>query len=244
MNNAISIDQKTESHFKKGLKIGIPVSIGYIPIAIAFGLLAKSAQVPDIVTLMMSLMIFAGASQFIGINLMAAGVAYWEIVFTTFLLNVRHFLMTASLSQRLPKKTSKKVLAILSFGVTDETFSVASTQQEKELRPTFLLGLNSITFVSWNIGTWIGVFIAVGLPTSIQSSMGIALYSMFIGLLVPSLKKSKETIVVVSIALFVSSLFYWVVPYVIQLSSGMQIICTTVIAASIGALMFPKEEMK
>ncbi|WP_269431648.1 AzlC family ABC transporter permease [Bacillus sp. JCM 19034] len=108
MNESSTTEQKEiETPFKKGLKIGIPVAIGYIPIAIAFGLLAKSAQISDIVTLMMSLIIFAGASQFIGINLIMAGVAYWEIVFTTFLLNVRHFLMTASLSQRLPKTHRK-----------------------------------------------------------------------------------------------------------------------------------------
>ncbi|WP_269431649.1 AzlC family ABC transporter permease [Bacillus sp. JCM 19034] len=135
------------------------------------------------------------------------------------------------------------MLATLAFGVTDETFSVASTQREKELQPTFLLGLNLITFSAWNVGTWIGVFLAVGLPASVQSSMGIALYSMFIGLLVPALKKGKEISIVVGIAIIVSSLFYWVVPLFINVSDGLQIIGTTVIAAAIGAFLFPKEEV-
>lgn len=227
--------------FKQGLQAGIPVAIGYIPIAIAFGLLAKSFNIPDPVTLLMSLVIFAGASQFIGVNLIIAGVAYWEIIITTFILNLRHFLMTASLSQRIPKWTPNRGLALLSFGVTDETFSVASTQKEETLHPSFVIGINLIAFLAWNIGTWAGVFLAVGLPESIQNSMGIALYSMFIGLLVPSLRKSNPVVVIVLIAIGINAALYWVAPYFIELSTGWMIIITTIIASTIGVMLFPED---
>ncbi|MGF7184312.1 4-azaleucine resistance transporter AzlC [Desulfitispora alkaliphila] len=225
-----------------GCKAGLPVAIGYIPIAIAFGLLAKSFDISNYIILLMSLVVFAGASQFIGVNLIVAGVSHWEVVITTFIVNLRHLLMSASLSQRLPQQTPKKFLALLSFGVTDETFSLASTQRERELNPQFVLALNFIAFSSWNIGTWIGVFFAVGLPQSIQASMGIALYSMFIGLLVPSLKQAGPIPYIVFIAITVSSGLHWIAPHFIQLSSGWNIIITTIITAGIGALIFPASE--
>ncbi|RKL66363.1 branched-chain amino acid ABC transporter permease [Salipaludibacillus neizhouensis] len=241
MSNALAEENIVSSNpFKEGLKAGIPVAIGYIPIAIAFGLLAKSFFIPEAVILLMSLVIFAGASQFIGINLIIAGVAYWEIIITTFILNLRHFLMTASLSQRLPKWTSNKELALLSFGVTDETFSVSSSQRERVLQPSFVIGINLIAFLAWNVGTWAGVFLAMGLPASIQNSMGIALYAMFIGLLVPSLKESNPIVVIVGIAIVINAVLYWVIP--MEFSTGWMIIITTILTATIGVWLFPKEE--
>ncbi len=233
-----SIQQLHKNHFITGLRAGIPISIGFIPIAIAFGLTAKSLNIPEYVPLLMSLIIFAGASQFIGITLLATGISHWEIIMTTFVLNFRHFLMTASLSQRLPEWTSRSLLAILSFGVTDESFSVASLQEDKKIHPSFILGLNFIAYASWNICTWIGVFLATGLPQSLQNSMGIALYSMFIGILVPSLKKSKSITIIVLLAIAIS-FFLWKIPLFSDMSTGWRIVITTIITSTIGAYFFP-----
>ncbi|OGX78994.1 branched-chain amino acid ABC transporter permease [Exiguobacterium sp. SH31] len=224
--------------FRSGMRAGIPVAVGYIPIAIAFGLLAKSFDMPNVITLAMSLFIFAGASQFIGIQLIMAGSMYWEIVLTTFILNLRHFLMSASLSQRI-ETTSNRFLAAIAFGVTDETFSVASTRNEAT-RGHFVLGLNLIAFFAWNVGTWIGVFLAFGLPQSVQASMGIALYAMFIGLLVPSLTR-KPVIVVAALAVVTQAVLYWGVAPFIPLSSGLSIIIATIVAAGVGALLYEQE---
>lgn len=224
--------------FRSGMRAGIPVAVGYIPIAIAFGLLAKSFDMPNIITLAMSFFIFAGASQFIGVQLIMAGSMYWEIVLTTFILNLRHFLMSASLSQRI-ETTSNRFLAAIAFGVTDETFSVASTRDEAT-RGHFVLGLNLIAFFAWNVGTWIGVFLAFGLPQSVQASMGIALYAMFIGLLVPSLTR-KPVIVVATIAVVTQAVLYWGMAPFIPLSPGLSIIIATIVAAGAGALLYDQE---
>lgn len=224
--------------FRSGMRAGIPVAVGYIPIAIAFGLLAKSFEMPNAITLAMSLFIFAGASQFIGVQLIMAGSMYWEIVLTTFILNLRHFLMSASLSQRL-ETTSNRFLAALAFGVTDETFSVASTRNEAT-RGHFVLGLNMIAFLAWNVGTWIGVFLAFGLPATIQASMGIALYAMFIGLLVPSLTR-KPVVVVALLAAWTQGFLHWVVMPILPLSSGLSIVIATFVAAGAGALLYREE---
>lgn len=235
----VKTETKPDLSFKDGLIAGIPIAIGYIPIAIAFGLLAKATGVPDYASILMSFLIFAGAAQFIGVNLLALGASYPEIILTTFILNSRHFLMSASISQKIENNVSKKWLLPISFGLTDETFTVASMRKEEKLSAKFMLGVNLIAFSSWNIGTWIGVFMGAGLPASVQESMGIALYVMFIGLLIPSLKKARPFLIVTLIAVAISSFIHWVPPFN-KLSSGWSIIITTLIAAFIGAILFPK----
>jgi 4-azaleucine resistance transporter AzlC len=225
--------------FFLGVKTGIPIAVGYIPIAITFGLVAKSAGVPTYASMMMSFLIYAGASQFVGVQLLTLGATPWEILLTTFILNLRHFLMTASISQRIQQGTSKNWMALLAFGITDETFAVASLQKEQRLHPVFLLGLNLTAFSAWNLGTWTGLFVATGLPESIQSSMGIALYAMFIGLLIPSLRKSLPVFAVALIAMTIQTILHWV-PLFSGISGGWGIIIATIVSAVIGSLLFPK----
>ncbi|MDD4600117.1 hypothetical protein SDC9_20939 [bioreactor metagenome] len=227
--------------FTAGLKAGIPIAIGYIPIAIAFGLLAKASGAPDYLGLLMSLLIFAGASQFVGINLLSLGTAFSEIVLTTFILNLRHFLMCAAISQRIEKTTSKRWMALLAFGITDETFTVAALQEQEKLSKHFILGLNVMAFAAWNAGTWGGVFLAAGLPESLKISMGIALYVMFIGLLIPSMKKSRSVLVVALLAMGLHALLQWL-PLLSGLSTGWKIIIATMFSATTGAILFKEED--
>ncbi|MBA2862806.1 AzlC family ABC transporter permease [Methanococcus maripaludis] len=218
----------------EGIKDAIPISIGYLPIGIAFGILAKSMGIPYEISILMSLIIFAGASQFVGVNLIAIGTSSFEIVLTTFILNLRHFLMSSSLSQRIEYTKSKKFLSLISFGVTDETFAVASLKNEPKLSPEFLFGLNFTAFFAWNLGTFLGIFLAESIPKEIQSSMGISLYVMFIGLLIPAIRRSNKVLKIVMVAIFISSLLTWV-PLFNFISTGWIIIITTILASFIGA---------
>jgi predicted branched-subunit amino acid permease len=189
----------------------------------------------------MSLIVFAGASQFMGVNLLALGAASWEIVLATFILNLRHFLMSASLSQSLKDGSKKKLLPLISFGITDESFTVASLNAKDKLDVKYLLGLNLIGYSAWNVGTWCGLFLASGLPQSLKDSMGIALYAMFVGLLVPSAAKSKSVLVISLTAAGVNMLIKWL-PMFKSLSAGWAIILSTIIAAAVGAFLYPEEE--
>lgn len=226
--------------FFSGLRTGLPIAIGYIPIAIAFGLLAKAAGLPNYVGMLMSFIIFAGASQFVGVNLLALGAGFSEIILTTFILNLRHFLMSASIAQRIETSATKKWLALLSFGLTDETFAVAALQKEPHLSRQFILGLNLMAFSAWNFGTWIGLFLADGIPEALKLSMGIALYVMFIGLLVPSMKKSRQVMIISILAMGIHSALHWL--NFIHMSTGWMIIIATVVSALIGAVIFNKED--
>ncbi|TCK87971.1 4-azaleucine resistance transporter AzlC [Natranaerovirga hydrolytica] len=228
-----------KKEFMSGMKVGLPIAIGYIPIAITFGLIIRTSELPLYTGILMSLFVFAGASQFIGANLMMHGANMLEIVFTTFILNFRHFLMSTSLSQRITFNTSKKLLSLISFGITDETFAIASVQKEKST-PFKLLGLNTIAYTSWNVGTWVGLIVGGALPTVLINSLGIALYAMFIGLLIPNFKRSKEVIVIALIAIAISSILYWI-PLFGFVSDGWRIILSTTVAAFIGANAFEME---
>ncbi|KYZ78098.1 branched-chain amino acid ABC transporter permease [Anaerosporomusa subterranea] len=228
------------THFVEGLTAGIPIALGYIPIAVTFGLLARSADLPFYIPALMSFFVFAGASQFIGVNLLSLGVSHGEIILTTFILNLRHFLMSAAISQKIPESVSKAWRAVLAFGITDETFTIAALRQEESLSRYFVLGLNTIAFAAWNAGTWIGLFFSSGLPAVLQSSMGIALYAMFIGLLIPSCKQSRSALVVALLAASIHSLIRWL-PVTASISGGWGIIFATLISAGIGAYLFTEE---
>jgi len=217
-----------------GMRAGLPVAIGYLPTALTFGMLSQTAGIPAYVAVLMSLLVFAGASQFVGINLLASATAGPEIVLTTFILNFRHFLMTTALARKL-SSASRGGRALAAFGVTDETFAVASMGNTgRALSVPYMLGLNSIAFLAWNAGTWIGLVLSEGLPAVVQNSMGVSLYVMFIALLVPGLRTSRPALGVAAIAVVCSCVLAYA-PFFAGLGNGWRIILATVIASACGA---------
>lgn len=196
---------KVSSEFKKGLQAGISIGIGYFPIALTFGLLAKTSGLSLYESVLMSMIVFAGAAQYISLSLIAYGTGIIEIILTTFIVNIRHFLMSTSLNEKCEDdRLGNKML--YSFGITDETFSVVSTK-EGTATTGFMFGVNLLAYSSWVVFTAIGHLIGASLPQTLQESMGVALYAMFIGLLVPSLKKSVKVLYLASLAAIFNSIF-------------------------------------
>ncbi|MFJ7728056.1 AzlC family ABC transporter permease [Neobacillus sp. NPDC097160] len=193
------------SEFKKGIQAGISIGIGYFPIALTFGLLAKTSGLTIYETVLMSLIVFAGASQYISLSLIAYGTGIFEIVLTTFIVNIRHFLMCTTLNEKCEDDYILNKL-FYSFGVTDETFSVAATREGK-VSTGFMFGLISVAYSSWVVCSGIGHLIGASLPQTLQESMGVALYAMFIGLLVPSMKKSVKVIFLAVLGALFNSIF-------------------------------------
>ncbi|WP_088005682.1 AzlC family ABC transporter permease [Indiicoccus explosivorum] len=218
-----------ESHrytFTAGLKAGTSIAIGYFPIALTFGLLAKTTGLSVIEATAMSILVFAGAAQYISLSLIAAGVSPAVIVINTFIVNIRHFLMTASLNEKMePDAVWKK--ALYAFGVTDETFSVLATRKEDRIRTPFAAGVILIAYSSWVIFTAVGHRIGANLPLFLQAAMSIALYAMFVGLLVPSMKGNRKVVMLALTAALVNSLFY----FTGWLSTGWAILAATLISA-------------
>jgi 4-azaleucine resistance transporter AzlC len=215
------------SDFKRGFQAGISIAIGYFPIALTFGLLAKTTGLSIIETVLMSMIVFAGASQYISLSLLTLGTGIFEIVLTTFIVNIRHLLMAASLNEKVDEdRTFYK--AIYSFGITDETFSVAATK-EGSVSTGYIFGVISVSYASWVVNSGVGHLVGASLPETLQESMTVALYAMFIGLLVPSLKKSMKAIFLASLA----AVFNIIFTFAELLSTGWAIVMATILSAMI-----------
>ena len=220
---------------KEGGISAMPMVIGFFPISLAFGLLAKNTGVSFRDTTLFSVMVFAGASQFMALDLILAGVSFGSIILATFLLNLRHLVMSASLSLKL-KGIKKSYFPIIAFGITDESFSVLSFRKKKLTLP-YVLVLNFLSYGSWVLGTVTGYLIGGILPQSLQSSMGIGLYAMFIGLLMPEVKRSKNILFLG----LISAVIYAIIYYTKFLDSGWDIIVGIILASTIGVLIFNDE---
>lgn len=220
---------------RKGFKAGIPIVIGYFPVAMAFGILAKSNGFTLLEVFSFSFILFAGASQFIGISMIGLGAGFGEIILATFLLNFRHFFMSASLVEKMGHILTV-LKPILGFFVTDEVFSVASFTDD-ELTPSYLFGLEIVSYSSWGIGTIVGYLVGNVLPPMLQISMGIGLYALFVSILVPEMKKSYQAVVLAGLAGALNT----VARYLFKMPQGWSIILVIVITSTLGVVMFGKE---
>ncbi|WP_042149249.1 AzlC family ABC transporter permease [Paucisalibacillus sp. EB02] len=222
---------------KRGLAVGFPIMLGYIPIAITYGVLAKQAGLSLTELTLMSVLVFAGASQFMGANMIALGAGAVEIIIATFVLNFRHFVMSLSFMNRLRTVDLKWKLP-LSLGLTDETFAVSSlhTEEAKEEKGFLFYGALTITaYLSWVIGSFLGGVLGEVIPETLSQSMGIALYAMFIGLLVPSVKKELRVGFIAIIAMLINVICLQF------MSSGWAIVAGTVLGGLSGVYLLKEE---
>lgn len=223
-----------------GMKKSIPIALGYFPVAFSFGVLCVSSGLPLGLATFISLTNLTSSGQFAGVQLILANSSYIEIAVTLLLINFRYFLMSLSLSQKIDEKMNTIERMIISFGITDETFALASLQPGTLTFP-FMLGFIMTPIVGWVGGTIAGEFVMGLLPVSLQGAMGIALYGMFLALIVPAMKKSLSVSLVVLIAVIIHTLFTYV-PFFGFMSTGVKLIAATLIATCLGAALFPKEE--
>ncbi len=216
--------------FRAGCRAALPVVLGYLPIAVAFGILARQAGLPPLMTVLMSVMVFAGSSQFIGVSMIAGGASCGVIIMTTFLVNLRHLLMSASLSPYY-QKFAVKWLPVLAFGLTDETFAVISTVFRQQPRDEgFILGLQLTSYLSWVTGSLLGAVLGGSLTAASALGLEYVLYAMFIFLLVIQLTDSKMVLVAL-FAGFAALLGAKLLP------GHWFIILATILGASLGVVM-------
>lgn len=225
--------------FLNGIRTGAPIALGYIPSAVAFGILAKTASLTIWECLFMSAVVFAGASQFVAVNLYMVGAAMPEIVLATWILNLRHAMMSSALAKRFLPSATLAQKAWMCFEMTDESFSVAAMQKQKYLSHEFEMGINLPGHFTWTFGSALGWFGTAFLPDAVQDSMGIAIYALFIGLLIPSVKGNKAGLVVTATAMALSAYVKWVPCISANLNKGLAIMLTAGLAATLGAVIFP-----
>lgn len=226
--------------FSKGAKDGLPIALGYLSVSFAFGMIAVQKGLPAWSPIAISITNFTGTGQFAGADLIAAGAAFAEIAVTLLIINMRYLLMSLSLSQRLSPKISLWGRLLIAFGNTDEIFAVAM-QQGRELNFRYMLGLILSSYAGWVFGTVLGVFASSFLPPSVRSALGIALYAMFIAIILPAAKASKPVMRVVALSVIISCIFFYV-PVLNNLSKGWVIILCGIVSSAVGAALFPLRE--
>ena len=247
-NNDYTIDSEfipktTKSsrlEYYEGIKKGLPITMGYIPVSFTFGLMAVNGGLPAWMAIFISMSNLTSAGQFAGTSLIINNGSLFEIALTTFVINIRYMLMSLSISQKISPDMKRALRSIIAFGITDETFTIAA-MEDKEITFPFMLGLETGPTLGWVFGTALGAISCSFLPEVLQSSMGIALYAMFIALVVPESKKSKAVLKVTLTGVLISCIFTWT-PLLNNISGGWRIIIATIIASSMGAICFPRED--
>lgn len=226
--------------FKEGIRDGFPICLGYISVSMAFGLTAVKAGLPVWAAVLVSLTNLTSAGQFAGVNLLIAQGTYIELMMTTLIINLRYFLMSISVSQKVEEKFGIKKRLVAAFGITDEVFAV-SMQRRHELTFPYMAGLILTPIIGWTGGTLIGAVATTLLPAALTDAMGIMLYGMFIAIIVPPAREHKNVLFAIILAILGSYAFAYI-PALSAFSGGWSVIIITVVVSAVAAWLFPIKE--
>ena len=226
--------------FRQGMKDGIPIALGYMAVSFTFGIMAKNAGMTAFQAVLLSLTNLTSAGQFAGLGIITAASSYAEMAFTQLVINLRYCLMSCALSQKLDRRSAFFHRFFIAYGNTDEIFGICSCKEGK-LDPFYSYGAISVASPGWAFGTFLGVLSGSILPGRVLSALGVALYGMFIAIIVPPARKKKPVLFTVLFAVLLSCCFAYF-PVFSGLSGGWGIIIITIVVSAVAALLFPVEE--
>lgn len=223
--------------FATGVKDGIPICLGYLAVSFTFGIMAKNANLSVWEAVLISATNVTSAGQFAGLSLITAGASYLEMAFTQLIINLRYCLMSCALSQKLRQSTPFFHRFFIAYGVTDEIFGISVSLKDK-LHPFYSYGAISVAVPGWVMGTFLGIVSGNILPERVISALSVALYGMFIAIIIPPARGNKVLAGIVAISM-ATSLIFAIAPVLCQISSGFRIIILTIVIAGIAAALFP-----
>ncbi|MEE3357016.1 MAG: AzlC family ABC transporter permease [Lachnospiraceae bacterium] len=227
--------------FFKGIKNGIPICLGYFAVSFALGISARSVGMDAIQSGFMSFTMLASAGEFAAITLIGGMAGFIEIVLTTLVVNMRYFLMSMSLTQKLSSDTSWIHRLLIPFFVTDEIFGLSATV-DGDLNPCYTYGIAFPSVIGWTIGTVLGVIVGNILPVWLVSALGVAMYGMFLAIIVPPVKTDRFIGLLVLLSMGMSWLFS-ALPYISKISLGFRIIILTLSLSALAAWIKPRKEI-
>ncbi|MCR5218666.1 AzlC family ABC transporter permease [Treponema sp.] len=222
--------------FAKGLKEGIPVASGYFAVAFSLGIVARNSGLSAFQGFLASLLNTASAGEYSLFESIREGVTYAELALSIFVINIRYFLMSCSLSQRFAPSVNILHRFFTGFGITDEIFALSVSQ--KNYSPFYTYGIIAIAVPAWSIATAIGVCAGTILPLRVVSALSVALFGMFLAIIIPPVKKDKAVAACV-ISSFVLSYLSSVLPYVRTISGGMRTVVLTLVISAVMAFISP-----
>ena len=226
--------------FRRGIRHGLPIAMGYLSVSFAFGMKAVGDGLTWLQAVLISATNLTSAGQMAGLPLMLGGASLYEMALTQLTINLRYGLMGLSLGRKLDDSMGTLQRLIFSFANTDEIFAVASSQPGK-VGKHYLYGLMLTPFLGWTGGTLLGGVAGTVLPAFVRSALGIAIYGMFLAIILPPAREKKPIRMVVALSVALSLCFHYL-PGLNQVSSGFVIIICAVAAAAAGAALFPVEE--
>lgn len=222
--------------FSQGIFDGTPIGIGYFAVSFSFGIAASKCLSPAFATLV-SMTNLTSAGQFAGMQIMAAAGSFAEMAVATLFINLRYSLMAVSLSQKVSPSFGTGKRLLLGFCITDEIYAVAMGKSSR-VNPAYFLGLSLIPYLGWTCGTLCGAVAGEILPKFLTEALGVALYGMFIAIVVPQMKLQKSDSIAVAIAVALSTAFFCI-PILQKVSVGFSIILCSVVASLFAAKFFP-----
>ena len=228
---------KEQTNFLKGIKDGLPICFGYLSISFAFGIYACANGLSILQAVIMSITNLTSAGQLAAVPIIAAGGTIAELLVSQIVINLRYALMSVSLSQKLGKTVRMFDRFVIAFANTDEVFAVASSNDGTVGR-NYLYGLILTPPIGWTLGTLLGAAAGAVLPEILVSALGIAIYGMFIAIVMPKVKTERPTALCVVFAVILSCLFYYL-PALKAIPSGFTIIICAVIASGVFAFVAP-----
>ena len=226
--------------FKKGIKAGFPICVGYFPVSFAFGIFSVENGLSVLQAVLISLTNLTSAGQLAAVPIMVGGGTIIELILSQLVINSRYSLMSVSLSQKLGKSVKMPHRFLIAFGNTDEIFAVASSNKEK-VGFKYMVGLILTPVIGWVSGTLTGAIAGNILPEIVISALGLAIYGMFIAIIVPPAREHKEVLFAVILAILASYAFTCL-PVLSVVSGGWSVIIITVVVSALAAWLFPIPE--
>lgn len=232
--------EKSTLTFKNGIKDGLPIGLGYLPVSFAFGVQASLAGVPALITIFISMTNLTSAGQLAGLGIISALGSFLELAIIQAVINSRYFIMSVALTQKTDETfTLGKSLFCAAF-VTDEVFAVAASKPQS-VNVKYFKGLALLPYIGWVTGTVLGALSGNVLPQNAVAALGLALYAMFIAIIVPPSLSLKGVLPTVLLSAGFSCLLYYL-PLFGFLSDGTAIVISALSAALIIAAIFPVKE--
>ena len=230
---------RSDTAFRRGFNAGLPIGMGYFSVSLSFGILAVSYGFSWWQALLISMLCVTSAGQFAGVGIMCSPGQYIAMLLSQLTINVRYSMMSISLSQKVDNSISKIWRWILGFFITDEIFAVAAA--ERKPNRSFFLGLTVLPYTGWALGTLCGALVGNILPQRLMNALCIALYGMFVAIVTPVAKKERPVLIVVFLTMVISCLFTYL-PGLRDISSGIAVSLCAILAAAVGAAIFPVKE--
>lgn len=229
-----------QSEWKDGLKSGIPIALGYFFVSFAFGIMGSASGLKWWESVLISMTNMTSAGQFAGVKIIEQGGSAAVLALSQLVINLRYSLMGISLAQNTEESFSGWKRALLGFGITDEIYGV-SVNRKKPVSAIYFLGLASLPWLGWSLGTLAGALFGDVMPDAVTKVMGLALYGMFIAIVVPEMKQDRKVLAVAAISAAISCLIAFV-PVFRSISTGTSVILCAVTASLLGAWLFPLPE--